>query len=547
MIRSFDAENFASSETSPIAFFCSEYAITSDTSMYAGGLGILAGDFLFEAGEQKLPLIAIGLKYSKTQTTENGFEPLLLSSGKDVLVEVPVGVNSDGKNNKVKNIFFKAWIKSFSDKTFLFLLDSDLPQNDKEDRTLGDLYDKDLNIRLKQEIFLGIGGYRLIKALGIKPKKYHLNEGGTAFAALALVAEEGVMLEAARRRIVSTKHTILSIGTKIPVDVLWNTIGSYCDTYGVNQNSLMLLGAYRGDQSIFSTTRFLINLSGKSNGVSVLHTVFEKQKYPESELIPITNGVYVPRWQSSLWREAGNITSLSPKKVWEIKNKLRRDLIDEVNKISGTKLNPNVCTLVWTRRFVAYKRPLTLFTDIERLKNIVLNADKPIQIIISGEVTKNSEESLHLMEQVREAATNPIFEGKIAFVPNYSLSLAQKFVTGSDIWLNTPERGIEACGTSGMKAGLNGALMISVSDGWMDEVNWRGIGWILSDDTEDLAVSLYEALERHVVFEFYTRSAEAVPEFWVKRMISTMNLVLTNFSATKMLGLYKERLYHEEE
>lgn len=545
IMKSIITQSFASSDVAPVAFFCAEYAITFDESMYAGGLGILAGDFLLEAGDQKMPLIALGLKYTNTKTAENGFELITEADGAPVLVEVPIGEKTD-----VKKIFLQSWVKRFGDKTFLVLLDCDIENNAPEDRKLGGLYDQDFVTHLKQEIYLGIGGVRLLKVLGIEPRKYHLNEGGMAFAALAVLAE-GVdgprqdpnkLIKEVRAKIVSTKHTILSVGTKVSVIELWKMIGTYCDMYGISSDFLMSLGAYKGDQTLFATTRFLLALSGKSNGVSVLHTVFEEQKYPESHLIPITNGVYVPRWQSALWRKEGPAAGLSSEKIWAIKSQLRRELIESVNKFSGVNLDPEVCTLVWTRRFVAYKRPLALFSDMVRLKNIISNTSKPLQIIISGRVYGADSESFHMMEKVRAAAHDPIFEGRIVFVQNYSLELAQKFVTGSDVWLNTPERGVEACGTSGMKAGLNGALMASVSDGWMDEVNWRDIGWILSDD-EDLPISFYEALERHILPEFYSRGPKGVPESWINRMRSTMQLVATRFSATKMLQMYNEKLY----
>jgi starch phosphorylase len=547
-MKSIVTQAFSSADVAPIAFFCAEYAITSDESMYAGGLGVLAGDFLFEAGDQKMPLIALGLKYTNTKTAENGFELLVESDGAPVLVSVPIGEKVESKN-----IFLQTWVKRFGDKTFLFLLDSDISNNAPEDRVLGGLYDQDFFTRLKQEIYLGIGGFRLLKILNIQPRKYHLNEGSMAFAALAVLAEgfrglrkkEDELIKLVRKKVVSTKHTILSIGTKVSASDLWKVIGGYCEKHKIKKDFLMSLGAYQGDQTLFATTRFMLNLSGKSNGVSAIHAIFEKQKYPESHLMAITNGVYVPRWQSALWRKKGSVGILSSSEIWSIKNELRRGLIEEVNKISGAKLNPEVCTLVWTRRFVAYKRPLTLFTDMARLKNIIFNSSKPLQIIISGKIAGIDSESVHMMEKVRTAAQDPMFEGKIAFVSDYSLSMAQKFVMGSDIWLNTPERGVEACGTSGMKAGLNGALMTSVSDGWMDEENWRGIGWILSDDNEDIAVSLYEALERHILSEFYTRDSENVPESWVNRMRATINLIDKDFSATKMLQTYNERLYSE--
>jgi glycogen phosphorylase len=540
-------KNLAFPNASPVAFFCAEYAITLDESMYAGGLGVLAADFLFEAGDEDMPLVALGLKYTKAKTIENSLELLTDSSGQPVIVDVPI----EGKNGAPK-IFLQAWVKRFGDKTFLLLLDPDVPQNAPADRVLGNLYDTDFFTRVRQEIYLGIGGFRLLKALGVKPSKYHLNEGRMAFAALAVLAEgcevspknTDELLKAARAKIVSTKHTILSIGTKISATDLWKMIGGYCEEHGVSKDFLMSLGAYKGDRTLFATTRFLLNLSGRANGVSVIHTVFEKQKYPESQLVAVTNGVYVPRWQSALWRRECPVEELSSEKMWAIKNELRRELLEEVNELSGVKLDPDVCTLVWTRRFVAYKRPMTIFTDMARLRNILFDKTKPLQIIISGKAYGADSESSGIMEKVRLAAQDPMFAGKIAFIPDYSLIMSQRFVTGSDVWLNTPERGIEACGTSGMKAGLNGALMVSVSDGWMDEVNWRDIGWILSDD-EDLAVSLYEALERHILPDFYAREAKGLPESWINRMRTTMRLVATRFSATKMLQTYKEKLYSE--
>ena len=541
-------QNLKSADTPPIAFFCAEYAITLDESMYAGGLGVLAGDFLLEASDQTMPLIALGLKYTKTKTAENGFELLTDPAGAPIVVEVPMGWKND-----VKKIFLQAWVKSFGEKVFLILLDPDFSRNAPEDRVLGDLYDQNNATRLKQEIYLGLGGFRLLKALAIEPRKYHLNEGNMAFAALAVLAEGfpapqqnfDKLFELVRSKVVSTKHTILSVGTKVSATELWNMIGAYCETYGIGKDLLLSIGSYQNDQTVFANTHFLLNLSGKANGVSVIHTVFERQKYPESRLIAITNGVYVPRWQSAKWRSEGQVADLPAEKIWKIKDELRRDLVEVVNKISGAKLSPDVCTLVWTRRFVMYKRPLTLFTDMLRLKKIILDASKPLQIIISGKIAGTDAESLQMMKKVRDAALDPMFEGKIIFVPDYSLEMAQKFVMGSDVWLNTPERGVEACGTSGMKAGLNGALMASVSDGWMDEVNWRDIGWILSDDDQDLALSLYEALERHILPEFYTRNPEGVPLSWVNRMRATINLVSKDFSATKMLQEYNKKLYSE--
>jgi starch phosphorylase len=387
--------------------------------------------------------------------------------------------------------------------------------------------------------------------LGVEPRKYHLNEGSTAFAALAVLAEEfpdlqkgsDGLLEAVRSKVVSTKHTILSVGTKAYASELWKVAGAYCETNGIVEDYLMELGAFQGDKTNFATTHFMLNLSGRSNAVSAIHAVFEKQKYSDSTLIPITNGVYVPHWQSALWHMNGELASLSSKQVWGIKNELRKELIEEVYRLSNMKLDPNVCTLVWTRRIVEYKRPMTLFADMQRLKNIVHNTTCPFQIIFSGKKGGTDPESIRMMEMLHAAASDPMFEGKIVFISDYSLAMAQKFVTGSDVWLNTPIRGVEACGTSGMKAGLNGTLMASVSDGWMDEVKWDGVGWILPNETKDLANSLYDTLEKQILPEFYARNSDDVPESWVGRMRATMNIVASDYSAAKMIQGYEKKLY----
>jgi alpha-glucan phosphorylase-like protein len=189
---------------------------------------------------------------------------------------------------------------------------------------------------------------------------------------------------------------------------------------------------------------------------------------------------------------------------------------------------------------------LALFADMHRLKKILFNKTTPLQIIISGKAAGTDSENLSLVHKVRAAALDPMFKGRIAFLPDHSIDVAEQLVRGGDVWLNTPIRGVEACGTSGMKAGLNGTLMASVSDGWMDEVNWRDIGWILSDDQADLATSLYEALERHILPEFYSHHHGDVPQSWISRMRATMHIVESGFSTARMLKEYEEKLYKDD-
>jgi glucan phosphorylase len=523
---------------SPIAFFCAEYAVGGRESSYAGGLGVLAGDLLLEAAEQKLPFVAIGMRYDDTNPKNDGFELVLDRDGKELSIEVPIG------DTVVPTL---AWVKRFSPKTELYLLDPQKPLNIDEDVMAGHLYDSHFYTRLKQQILIGIGGFRLLRALGIEPKVYHLNEGNMAFAALALLAEgfsdtnrdNTARIQAVRAKVVSTKHTILEAGLETPIEGLWQFIGEYCEYYGLKKEFIASLGAHDEDQDIFSATKFLLALSSKANGVSIIHTVFEKEKHPMSELIPITNGVYRPRWQAPEISEKDN--ELSNKELWDIKAELRKNLVRQVAVLSGITLDPSICTIVWTRRFVPYKRPFALFENPARLAELLNNPDRPLQIVISGAVYSGQTESVKIGERLQSLTLDPIFKGRIAFVPGYSVELAKVLATGADLWLNTPLRGKEACGTSGMKAGLNGALQMSVPDGWIDEVNWKDIGWTLSDDA--VSLSLYDLLEREVAPAFYTRGRDGVSLEWVRRMRATMGIIESRYTTERALKDYREKLY----
>ena len=226
--------------------------------------------------------------------------------------------------------------------------------------------------------------------------------------------------------------------------------------------------------------------------------------------------------------------------LWRTKNKLREEMVFFANKISGSNLDKNFCTVVWARRFASYKRPEALFQDISRLKKLCLG-EKPLQFIISGRGSDADEEGKRMAVQIKTLAKDPSFKGKISFIPDYSLQIALPLVRGADIWLNTPTRGKEACGTSGMKAGLNGALVMSVSDGWVDEINWEGKGWILSDG--DIGSKIYDFLEKEVVPEFYDRDQNGIPESWVFKMKAVIEIVESRFTTERMLHDYLKQLY----
>lgn len=441
---------------SVVAYFSSEYAINDGAPTFAGGLGVLAGDYLAETNKQKFPLVGLGLAYGGNPT---GFTKLSF--------DLP----------------FTVW-----QKDNLYLLDSG-------DELMKQPYGPDYWTMIKQQLFLAFNGLKLLNFLNLKPDIYHLNEGHTAFVILALMKENKDF------KIVSTKHTILSeAGLFIPRADLKEILKMVWPE--ADEEKIFELGKDL-DQShyeMFSTTKFMLVHSQKSNGVSIKHCQAEKESHPHSPLIPITNGINPDRWQGL---------------------HDRKNLIEFINKTAGSHFDPNVLTVVWARRLAAYKQPELLLSNLRNL------SDLPMQFIVAGPVNTTDPSSLAIANKLRQITLS-----NFTFLPHYSLSIAKILVSGADVWLNTPVVGKEACGTSGMKAGLNGALLISTIDGWIAEVKEEEIGWFIKDATD-----LYKKLALAGDL-FYNH-----PDEWAKRSENIKNLIKTKFTAARMLQDYKEKLY----
>lgn len=525
-------------EEVPVAYFCAEYAIDGNNAMYAGGLGVLAGDYVMETADSGLPFVALGLKYGNW--VPDGFE-VLTDDDKPIIIELPI---------QSRTVFLKIWYKRFGDSTILFLMDTDTPENNLEDQAINDhIYDHHFYLRLEQQMIIGLGGVKLLERLGISPSVYHLNEGHAAFAAMGLAATYAKRNkisflkahEIVREKIVATKHTIFSeAGMYIRSGELIDFISSYCKEYNVDPSEVFSIGVYEFDQDTFSTTKFMVNSSIRTNGVSILHTVFEEEKHPQSNLIPITNGVNKRRWRSLLWIEKMS-AALNEADFWNAKTAMRAELISFVKEQAGVTLDPNALTIVWARRFAGYKRPGLLFSDMTRLRRICSDKNRKVQFIFSGRAHDSDQEGQKTIEKIKMTSLDPMMAGSLAYVPNYSAWSSEKLVRGADVWLNTPERGKEACGTSGMKAGLNGGLQLSVSDGWVDEVDWTGKGWTLPP--ENTAEALYNILEKEIVPEFYSRNDKGIPETWIRRMRATIDIVESRYSSERMLRDYIKKLY----
>lgn len=484
-----------------IAYFCMEYALEDTLPIFAGGLGVLASDLVLEAGSREdLKLVAIGLFYHEHISTPESFGYKL----------IPEEITLDLGQGPFQ---LQVWKKSYGNSDVYLLSGTEITKI---------LYGPDDETMLRQQLILGIGGVRLLKKLNITPDVYHLNEGHSAFAVLGLIEDKKLTscltdrLSTIRHQVVATKHTIFSeAGLHLPEETLNKVMGKYLYDNKIAASELFKVGLDTNHPGHFSTTQLLLSTAKIATAVSQTHAVYEKMAHPNSNLLPITNGIYVPRWQSAHNRKA---------------------LIKYVNEKTGSQLDENILTIVWARRFASYKRPALIFTDLLRLKNVLHNPSQPVQIIISGKVATGDNAGRAMIDQIKDWTKSPDFLNRIVFLPDYNIATAKLLTSGADVWLNTPEIGKEACGTSGMKAALNGALMLSTQDGWMSEVGWADKGWIIPSDNS--AEWLYKLIETEIAPIFYSDKNE-----WGTRMQKTIDVVRTNYTATRMLNDYIEKLY----
>ena len=532
-----------------VAYFSAEYAIADDLPIYAGGLGVLAADVVLEAGRGASPFYALGLVYHHDFTGDdpdqrpmierlaaNGFELATTADGKNLLINILI---ADRK------VTLRAWIKHFGPAQ-LILLDSHINSNDPIDQSICDyLYASHLELELAQEMALGFGGLAVLKALGVTPEVYHLNEGHTAPTGLAVVLaamqRDGLTFEAAvtamKLHMVGTKHTILP-GAGILVD--WGTVARQLEPTltkaGATIDELKAIATKaNGD---YSDTKLMLELTHITSGVSQIHVAAELHDHPSCALIPITNGVSRQRWIAPNWGDAPS--KLSDLELWNTHCANRRQLLAFVKETDQTVLDPDTLTVVWARRMTAYKQPGLLAEDLERLDRLVNHADRPVQFIVAGKANPADTVGVELMNRIEAASQHSQLKHRFAYLPHYNPASAKFLVRGADLWLNTPIRGYEACGTSGMKASLNGALQFSTSDGWIDEVSADTIGWILPEGARSNV--LYDTLEQAVAPLYYDRTND-VPTAWVQRMRANISLIDEHFTTRRMLADYYDKLY----
>ncbi len=587
-----------------VAYFSAEFGMHESLSLYSGGLGILAGDHLKAASDLGTPLTAVGLAYrygyfhqhigldgrQREDYRRSDFEmlPMALQCGED---GEPLVIDLEYPGRTLRAQIWKIQVG----RVPLYLLDTDRDDNDEEDRSItGHLYGGTEDTRVRQEILLGIGGLRALQAVGVEPDACHLNEGHSAFLAVEQIrrgmVEDGLdftaACEAARVSNVFTTHTPVPAGNDaFDREHVGEYLRPYAEQMGVELDELIRLGLVdpADARERFGMTVIALRLSRFANGVSELHGEVARDMWrflwPENDVdsVPIehvTNGVHLPTWiageMDPIYREhLGGGESLPRDVFWAEHERRRGHLVQmvrermirqarrergdaEMAEAAARVLDPRALTIGFARRFAPYKRATLMFRDAERLARMLNDAERPVQIVIAGKSHPRNELGKDLMQEVWNISRETRFRSRLVLVENYDIDLARHLVQGVDIWLNTPRRPMEASGTSGMKAAANGALNLSVLDGWWCEGYEENNGWAIGENREyedperqDAAdaESLYTLLEDEIVPLFYERDADGLPGEWIRRMIEAVETVIPQFSTARMVDEYADRFY----
>ena len=542
----------SASNNKSVAYFCAEFGIDNELPTYAGGLGVLAGDFMHACADKNRDVTGIGILYRGKE-----FMQQITSDGKEEKRDSEFDHDSSflrqttmgGKPLVLEFDFHGTIVKAkpyqlrLSDKTVLYLLSTNVDGNPPEwISDMDKLYGGDTNSQIRQQILLGVGGVKLLNKLRKKIDIYHINEGRPSVLIWELVKiimkEKSVDFDSAwnmaKQKIVYTNHTLVDAGNpKYESGVVEKWASYFAEKMQVDTNLLIKDGLI--NPQLFDLTHFALNISNKHSSVSKVHGEYANKMWPDFNFVSITNGVHLPRWQDSDFRSG----TLSDHGIWELHMLKKRELAETVLKRCGISYDHNKLVITWARRLAEYKQPKMIFSDIERLKKILFNEKGPVQLLFAGNTHSGDPHSKALIEDIIKLFSEELSGGAI-FVPNYNLSLANHLVSGSDVWLNTPKGNLEACGTSGMKAISNGVLNLTVLDGWTYEANWKDIGWTL--DPKDISHDFYSKMETEIVPLFYNRKETGLPQGWIERMKRSVRLV-KEFSAERMVDRYYEKLY----
>jgi glycogen phosphorylase len=600
-----------------IAYFSMEYGLSESLPIYSGGLGILAGDYLKTASDLGVPVIGVGLLYqqgyfrqaidARGNQTESypyndpGQLPIMPVRNQNgewlrVMIDFPGGA-----------LWLRAW-EARVGRVKLYLLDSNDPINSPPDRAVtSELYGGGPEMRLQQEIVLGIGGWRLLDAMGIKPEVCHLNEGHAALAVVErarnfMLGEHqpfNIASTATRAGNVFTTHTPVEAGfDRFSPELVARYLTNYSDQLGIGLSGLLALGRQdpSNSQEPLNMAFLAMRGSGVVNGVSRLHGEVSRKifqplfpRWPQCEVpvTHVTNGINVPSWDSTMadttWTNAcgkerwlntmdaikDDFKKVTDESLWQLRMEQSQQLIHYVRarlgrqlaragapvqliKQSSQLLDPDILTIGFARRFTEYKRPNLLLHDPDRLSRILNNSDRPVQLVIAGKAHPRDEQGKALVRAWWEYSLCSDVQNRVVFLSDYDMALAEQLVQGIDLWINTPRRPWEACGTSGMKVLVNGGLNLSERDGWWAEAYRTKVGWAIGDGQEhgedpdwdaQEAEQLYHILEKEIVPCFYERDGRGIPAAWVARMRASMAELTPQFSTNRMLREYVDRLY----
>lgn len=605
-----------------VSYFSMEYGLCNALKIYSGGLGVLAGDYIKEASDSCVPMTAVGFLYRFGYFTQSlsvdgqqiaNYEPqnfnqlpieqVMEENGRPMILEVPY---------PGRTIYSHVWRVNVG-RMKLYLMDTDFDMNSEFDRVIThQLYGGDWENRIKQEYLLGIGGVLMLKKLGINSQLYHCNEGHAALLNLQRLVDYvqekhldfNVALELVRASSLYTVHTPVPAGHDYFDEGLFGKyMGEYPQKLGISWNDLMNMGRENPNTNErFSMSVFALNTCQEANGVSWLHGEVSKKMFAgiwkgynwqESHVGYVTNGVHMPTWAASEWKEFywqklgpavfehaddpenwKGIFKVKDEEIWNMRCTMKNKFINFVKRDFKQKwlanqgdpsavmkivdkINPNALIIGFARRFATYKRAHLLFTDLERLSKIVNNENFPVQFVFSGKAHPADGAGQGLIKRIMEISRMPEFLGKIIFLEDYNMIVAKRLVTGVDIWLNTPTRPLEASGTSGEKAEMNGVLNFSVLDGWWYEgyrINEKA-GWALTDkrtytdqaqqDKLD-AATIYSMLENEIIPLYFAKNSKGYSPEWVQYIKRSIGDIAPHFTMKRMIEDYIHRFYDKE-
>ena len=611
------ASSEAKSLKGPVAYFSAEFGFHESLRTYSGGLGILAGDHTKSASDLGLPFIGISLFYRQgyfeQRIAADGWQNELYVSADPAMLPLKIVADDNGRPVRCEveigfsTVRFHAWQLNVG-RSVVYLLDTNMRENEERFRDItAHVYGGDSTTRISQEIILGVGGVRLLRALKIRPSTFHMNEGHSAFLTLELLreameknADASTAAEQVKRQCVFTTHTPVPAGHDLfSKDLMEYSFASMSKAMKLPTEELMNYGRINsGDPAeTFCMTVLALKMSRTANGVSKLHGQVSREMWkPLYGDIPaakvpigsITNGVHIggwlneksihfwtkhlgKEWQShyldpEFWEKAVRNSVISDEALWALRYELRRDIVEFARHTLRTQhsrfgngtavydrvLNPDTLTIGFSRRFATYKRAPLLFTDLERAIDLFNDETRPVQLIFSGKAHPRDDDGKKFLQQVIDLTNNPRLFGKVVFLENYDINVARHLVAGADVWLNNPRRPLEASGTSGQKVAIHGGLNCSIMDGWWREACDDTNGWAIGkDETPALAEhqdivdaeNLFSVIKNRIVPEFYQRDERNIPRRWLQRVRRSIATLVPQYNTHRMVAEYVRKYY----